>query len=288
MAEHEEIMNIKDTRDFWLSMLDIDVMRSKEISFFAKGVYSILVTFADTKSRSWRLRVKTLTEVAGISERQVRYALKELREKGVIAVKENRANGHQTASTYKLIGHKAEMFNKDTSMQDMQAESPACTSCSLQTAPPADHLYDNQSLLESNNPPIVPQGDENVPPAEGQEHFDLKGEPAKTEKPKAKAEKAKNPNPLDSWFEDQFWKNYPRHVDKKRAREAFMRVLSKAKNPEEQRQWVIYMGIRLARYIHDVRDTEEKYIKHPSTWLNANDFSAPPEEDEVLRREVFS
>ena len=44
MAEHEEIMNIKDTRDFWFSMLDIDVMRSKEISFFAKGVYSILVT----------------------------------------------------------------------------------------------------------------------------------------------------------------------------------------------------------------------------------------------------
>lgn len=66
-----------------------------------------------------------------------------------------------------------------------------------------------------------------------------------------------------------------------------MRVLSRAKTPEEQKQWVINMGVRLAKYIYDVRDAEERYIKHPATWLNAHDFAAPPEEDEVLRKEVY-
>lgn len=153
MPENEELMNLKDSRDFWFSMLDIDVMRSKEISFFAKGIYSILVTFADTKNRSWCLRVKTLTEIAGISERQVRYALKELKDKGVIAIKKNYSNGHQAASTYTLVGHKAEMFQN--SMQEMQAENPDCTPCMLQTAPPAYHVYENLSLRESI-PPIAP------------------------------------------------------------------------------------------------------------------------------------
>ena len=150
-------------------------------------------------------------------------------------------------------------------------------------------------------PPIAPKGGEGeeavsetqdteqAKPEAETEDFDLASSPSKAEKKKSKsrARLSDNPNPLDEWFEQQFWPNYPRHVDKKRARNTFMRVLAKARSPEEQKDWVRNMGVRLARYIHDVEGREEQYIKHPSTWLNAHDFSEPPEENEILRQEVF-
>ena len=133
------------------------------------------------------------------------------------------------------------------------------------------------------------QDTEQAKPETETEDFDLASSPSKAEKKKSKsrARLSNNPNPLDEWFEQQFWPNYPRHVDKKRARNTFMRVLARARSPEEQKDWVRNMGVRLARYIHDVEGREEQYIKHPSTWLNAHDFSEPPEENEILRQEVF-
>ncbi|OUO91843.1 helix-turn-helix domain-containing protein [Cloacibacillus sp. An23] len=294
-----ENMNFRDNRDFWFSHLDIQVMQSSSLSFYAKGIYALLTTYMDIRTRSWSVKVKTLAETAGLSERQVRYALKELKDMGIITSEAVYKDGHQKASVYTLIGHRAECFRK-SSVQEVQAENGAdCTPCRPTPAPYADRL--RESVLRETNTPIAPQGGEYEKPVPGtrdteeveaadeSESFDLASPSSKAGKKKSKPRRAHadNPNPLDEWFERQFWPNYPRHVDKKRARNTFMRVLSKARNPDEQKQWVINMGVRLAKYIEDVRDRDEQYIKHPSTWLNAHDFSEPPEESEILRREVF-
>lgn len=294
-----ENMQFRDNRDFWFSHLDIQVMQHKSLSFYAKGIYALLTTYMDIRTRSWSVKVKTLAETAGLSERQTRYALKELRNMGIITVEAVYKDGHQKASVYTLIGHNAQCFS-ETSTQEVQAENVAdCTQCSPTPAQYADRL--RESVLRETNTPIAPKGGEseeatsetqNTEQAEAQtetEDFDLASAPSKAEKKKSKsrARVSDNPNPLDEWFEQQFWPNYPRHVDKKRARNTFMRVLAKARSPEEQKDWVRNMGVRLARYIHDVEGRDEQYIKHPSTWLNAHDFSEPPEENEILRQEVF-
>lgn len=294
-----ENMQFRDNRDFWFSHLDIQVMQYKGLSFYAKAIYALLTTYVDIRTRSWSVKAKTLAETAGISERQVRYALKELKDMGIITSEAVYKDGHQKASVYTLIGHNAQCF-RETSVQEVQAENvPDCTPCRPTPAQYADRL--RESILRETNTPIAPKGGEGeeavsetqdteqAKPEAETEDFDLASSPSKAEKKKSKsrARLSDNPNPLDEWFEQQFWPNYPRHVDKKRARNTFMRVLAKARSPEEQKDWVRNMGVRLARYIHDVEGREEQYIKHPSTWLNAHDFSDPPEENEILRQEVF-
>lgn len=294
-----ENMQFRDNRVFWFSHLDIQVMQHKDLSFYAKGIYALLTTYMDIRTRSWSVKVKTLAETARLSERQVRYALKELKDMGIITSEAVYKDGHQKASVYTLIGHNAQCFS-ETSVQEVQAENvPDCTPCRGRPAQCADRL--RESILRETNTPIAPKGGEGeeavsetqdteqAKPEAETEDFHLASSPSKAEKKKSKsrARLSDNPNPLDEWFEQQFWPNYPRHVDKKRARNTFMRVLAKARSPEEQKDWVRNMGVRLARYIHDVEGREEQYIKHPSTWLNAHDFSEPPEESEILRQEVF-
>lgn len=296
-----ENMQFRDNRDFWFSHLDIQVMQYKGLSFYAKAIYALLTTYVDIRTRSWSVKAKTLAETAGISERQTRYALKELKDMGIITIEAVYKDGHQKASIYTLIGHNAQCFS-ETSVQEVQAENvPDCTPCRPTPAQYADRL--RESVLQETNTPIAPNGGEGeeavletqdteqekpeVKAEAKAEDFDLASSPSKGKNKKAGDWRANNPNPLDEWFERQFWPNYPRHVDKKRARNTFMRVLAKARSPEEQKDWVRNMGVRLARYIHDVEGREEQYIKHPSTWLNAHDFSEPPEESEILRQEVF-
>ena len=141
----EENMQLSDERDFWFSHLDICVMQDKSLSFAAKGIYALLTTYMDVKSRSWSVKIKTLSETAGISERQVRYAVKELKEKGYIKVDTVFREGHQCASKYTLIGHRA-------------AEQPAiyapqdCTPCTPRGAHIAGQLLE-PVLRESKDTP---------------------------------------------------------------------------------------------------------------------------------------
>lgn len=60
---------------------------------------------------------------------------------------------------------------------------------------------------------------------------------------------------------DEFWAAYPRRKEKFRARTAYDKAL-KAGTHEE-----IMAGVR--KYAAEVRGKDERYTKHPATWLNA-------------------
>ena len=64
----------------------------------------------------------------------------------------------------------------------------------------------------------------------------------------------------DRGFESAFWPAYPRKVGKGQARTAYARALKKTTHAE------IMAG--LARYRASLNGTEQRYIRHATTWLN--------------------
>lgn len=63
-------------------------------------------------------------------------------------------------------------------------------------------------------------------------------------------------------YREQFWKDYPRKTEKKAALAKLDATRKGGKVP-----WVTFItGVQ--RYAANVAGTEERYIKHPTTWLN--------------------
>ena len=67
---------------------------------------------------------------------------------------------------------------------------------------------------------------------------------------------------------DEFWKEYPKKLDKARARRTFKSALTRA-NFED----IIAGAIR---YANDPNLPELQFIKHPTTWLNADAWENGP------------
>lgn len=153
----EEKINISDGRDFWFAAVDICVLRDKSLSFNAKGVYAVLVAFADIGTRKWALKTDTLAAECGISRRAVMYALKDLEEHGYIKREKRFAEGHQISSMYEIIGHKAEC--KICTQPKQEQEHPAeCKICTQQGAEYAHQLQEPESL-NNNTLPTVREAD---------------------------------------------------------------------------------------------------------------------------------
>ena len=93
----------------------------------------------------------------------------------------------------------------------------------------------------------------------------------------------KNDNNKDNYtcdFED-FWKAYPRKIDKKRAFKFWNARLKEKHNPEN----MIFAAINYAQYCKQ-NNTETRYIKHPSTFIGPSksfeEFIKPIQEEREL------
>ena len=60
------------------------------------------------------------------------------------------------------------------------------------------------------------------------------------------------------YFED-FWRSYPRKIEKKKAKQIFMKY-------DEKHMEKIVVGSKL--FAIEKKNTEEQFIPHPATWLN--------------------
>lgn len=74
---------------------------------------------------------------------------------------------------------------------------------------------------------------------------------------------------LQEWFNDIFWRAYPRRVAKKVAWKSLQRI-----NPDEELRDRMISAVR--RY---AESTDPKYLAHPATWLNQERW-----EDEVVTK----
>lgn len=104
-----------------------------------------------------------------------------------------------------------------------------------------------------------------------------KGEERKTPAPAEAGLFADDPRAQSDWpkdYQDQFWKAYPRRTEKKAA----MLKLDAIRKGGTVRWQVFFAGVQ--RYAQHMRGTEERYIKHPTTWLNRgcwdDEFSPAP------------
>lgn len=73
------------------------------------------------------------------------------------------------------------------------------------------------------------------------------------------------PEPASDWpsdYRDQFWSRYPRKTEKKSALEKLDAIAKGGKVP-----WLTFCA-GLNRFVDKSRGEIEKYIKHPTTWLN--------------------
>lgn len=67
---------------------------------------------------------------------------------------------------------------------------------------------------------------------------------------------------------DEFWKEYPKKTDKRAAIKAFKSALTRTSFED------ILAGV--IRYANDPNLPEQRYIKNPATWLNADAWENPP------------
>lgn len=79
-------------------------------------------------------------------------------------------------------------------------------------------------------------------------------------------------NSLVSEMFSEFWNEYPRKSDKRAATKAFKSALNRAKFED------ILAGV--IRYANDPNLPEQRYIKHPATWLNADAWENGPLPDD--------
>jgi hypothetical protein len=78
----------------------------------------------------------------------------------------------------------------------------------------------------------------------------------------------KEPNNIDEVF-DEFWKHYPRKINKAAAKQSFATALTKEKS------CVIIKGAK--EYSESVKPDEIRFVPYPRTWLRQERWSEKPE-----------
>jgi|GEM_PF-2212121 len=248
---------------FWFCILDNAVMRDTGISFCARGIYALLATYVDTKNRSWRLKIDTIASVAGISRRQVQYALKELSARGYIAVTPVYEGGRRKASRYTLIGHDApaareQEFKKEEEGPEEQPdiernicthENIECNICTHRGAHIAQRLPEPVLPKPEDIPPIAPRESEAKP---------------KTKKVSERA-------PYTPGFE-AFWKAYPNtRCSKQKALRAWQDCISGKKRASPAAPDELIRAAKIYARECGEQCREQRYILHASTFLGPDE-----------------
>ena len=97
--------------NFWFTQVDAVVLRDAELSLTTRGIYAIICSYASTESRSCWPTVETLAKDAGVSERTIQRALKELVGKGLITRRERFVEQRQISSVIFIVGFRAARYD---------------------------------------------------------------------------------------------------------------------------------------------------------------------------------
>ena len=82
---------------------------------------------------------------------------------------------------------------------------------------------------------------------------------------------------------EEFWKEYPKKQGKRAALAEFEKIFSADLPAEKLNRRLSNLYGQLMQYSDSVRDTEPKYIKHPSNWLKSID----PDEEAIIEVETW-
>lgn len=150
-----------DNQDFWFAKVDREVVLDKTLSQTAKYIFTVLCTFADKDKRGCWPSNDKVAEAAGVSERTVIRAYKELEARGVIAREVRFSNNQQTSSYTLIVGHNAPCYGGV--MDDRAGVSPVSDRTRINEQDIKDSLTREAPLPDSE---IFPVAFENGQPVE--------------------------------------------------------------------------------------------------------------------------
>lgn len=201
---------------------------------YAVAVYAVLRDFADQRSHECWPSHNTIAERANVSARKVRDVLNLLREHGWITWRQRKSAGDSmTSNVYRVYGVQSQGVRHDVPGVRHDMPNPPTAPHAGGTAPHAGELIPNE---------LVPI-EELLPSAD-----------------------ALGINDADPF--NQFWREYPHKVGKRKAREAYERACRRA-SPD-----VIYMGAYRLRTDPNLPD--KQFIPYPATWLNRDGWEDEP------------
>lgn len=199
-----------------------------------------LADFANDAGECWP-SIPILAEKARLTERQVRRVLDKLEEIGEI--RRIRSSGGRNKRTRYSI---ALLENPDKiTLKELQGKNYTVMG-DRKTLVPVSGALNRHRTINKN---IEPNGSESL------SH--------------SKKRKQSAPDPAILAAYREFYQAFPRHVARQEAERAWLKL-----NPDAELTEKIMAGVR--RYAEQVKGTEPRYIKHPSSWLNSRRW-----EDEV-------
>ena len=227
-----------------------------------QGTLLVLLALADSadeRSRSCYPGIDSLAEKSRLSDRQVQYCLKRLRELGVISIQRN-------ASPVKTNLYKIERVAKWLEVRDAKI-APHGSKPDTQSDASRDEV-DCVSDTKSTSP--KPSVTVSIEPSE----YAREKEPSLfSEYPTP----AKKPNVAEMF--ERFWKVYPKKEGKKKASENFARAIKAGADPE-----AIIAGAR--RYASACVGQDSKFIKWPQGWLTDERWNDGPPQEELTPAQI--
>lgn len=195
-----------------------------------KTVMLILLSYARQDQVCWPSH-KTLAGHLGSSTDTVKRALVKLRERGLIEwTNRTREDGGATSCEYRIL------TSEDTRVPPPQCKPALPPPCEIAPPPHAAVHHQEEEAVE----------------VEAFEEQTLKNTPS----PRKRGGESED----DRRFE-AFWVEYPRKIGKKAAVRAFAKAVKEGADPQKIIEGAI-------RYDLHTGPGEERYIKHPTTWLN--------------------
>ena len=212
-------------------------MRDKSVSIEARGFLALLMTYAD----DWQFNRAHLMEMSGIGRDKFQRLMGELREAGYVALEQTREIG-----TGRLLGTEW-VIRDERGFSDREPENPVLGATeSLKTRPPGNPASGKSGPIRRTTLQEDQKEESPIPPEGAGDLFSA------DEKPIEKA-----PRP------EEFWKAFPRKIGKSLARKAW------AKARKEVSASVLIDRAKQFSEVCRRKGTEEKFIPHPSSWLNA-------------------
>ena len=108
---------------FWYVLTDIAVILDRCLTPRDKTVFMVLRVHADRETRTTVLAMKTIADEAVCSERSALNAINTLVKRGVIERNIRFRGNRQSANSYRIIGHEAECYQKDTPPENCLLEN---------------------------------------------------------------------------------------------------------------------------------------------------------------------
>lgn len=196
-----------------------------------------LADSADDRLRSCFPGIESLAHKARLSERQVKRAIAELVETGVILVERN-------ASPYKTNLYTVRQVH-EWPREDNMSPTPEVADVTFATGGGDTHVPSDVTPMSPK--PLVTSDQPSDLFGSIEPHSDARG--AKAERP-------------DRF--DEFWNVYPRKTEKQDARKAWARIIKKVDPSKIIAAAKRYAALRAGE--------DDQFTKHPATWLNKGSY----------------